>query len=244
MTSYPYPLIPTPPGDWRNSLYDLHAIRMAAIHNMLIRGFNSVFYHAPNVPPKDVPSFMKYCRAIVELVHEHHATEETAAFPALEAKLGKGAMDSNIAQHQEMLPKFDKWADLCSKILSKDAKYDPTEFTNLLQESTDLMYAHLVDEIPTMESSLLQKHFSEAELRELEEVVAKRVQEQVSIWGMPLAIVNSDLSFNSWFPPVPGPVLFVIRHVVMNVMGDMWKYGQSDKYMRLKDEIKPMYSPE
>lgn len=68
-----------------------------------------------------------------------------------EAKLGKGAMDSNIAQHQEMLPKFDKWADLCSKILSKDAKYDPTEFTNLLRESTDLMYTHLVDEIPTME---------------------------------------------------------------------------------------------
>lgn len=67
MTTYPYPLIPTPPGDWKNSVYDLHAIRMAGLHNILIRAFNSVFYHAPNVQPKDVPSFMKYCQTIVSI---------------------------------------------------------------------------------------------------------------------------------------------------------------------------------
>ncbi|CAE6445287.1 unnamed protein product [Rhizoctonia solani] len=83
MVSYPYPLIPTPPGDWKNSIYDLHAIRMAAIHNIFIRAFNSVFYHAPNVEPRDVPGFMKYCTSIVDTLHEHHNTEETTVFPAL-----------------------------------------------------------------------------------------------------------------------------------------------------------------
>lgn len=67
MTSYPYPLIPTPQGDWRKSLYDLHAIRMAGIHNIFIRSFNAIIYHAPNITSEDVPSFMKFCSIVVRM---------------------------------------------------------------------------------------------------------------------------------------------------------------------------------
>lgn len=38
---------------------------MASIHNVMIRSFNSIIYHAPSVTPEEVPSFMKYCRAVV-----------------------------------------------------------------------------------------------------------------------------------------------------------------------------------
>jgi hypothetical protein len=68
-----------------------------------------------------------------------------------EAKLGKGAMEVNLAQHQDFLPKFGEWADLCSKILANQAEYRPKEFLALLRESTDVLYVHLVAEIPTME---------------------------------------------------------------------------------------------
>ncbi|CAE6417183.1 unnamed protein product [Rhizoctonia solani] len=153
MVSYPYPLIPTPPGDWKNNIYDLNAIRMAGIHNIFIRAFNSVFYHAPNIGPKEVPGFMKYCISIVESLHEHHTTEETTAFPAFEAKLGKGTMDGNVAQHEEFMPKFNEWAELCKKIAAKEAEYNVTEFLNLLRASTDVLHPHFVDEISTLEAS-------------------------------------------------------------------------------------------
>ncbi|EUC57509.1 hemerythrin HHE cation-binding domain protein [Rhizoctonia solani AG-3 Rhs1AP] len=241
MVSYPYPLIPTPPGDWKSNIYDLQAIRMAAIHNIFIRALNSVFYHGPNVGPNDVPGFMKYCISLVDSLHEHHTTEETTAFPALEAKLGKGTMDGNVAQHEEFMPKFEEWAKLCKKIAANEAEYNATEFLDLLRASTDVLYPHFVDEVSTLESSILEKHFTEAELRDIENLIEKKVQEQSSIWNAPLIIVNTDLSFNPWFPAIPALAMFILRHVVINCMGDLWKYGQCDKYMRLKDEFKSMY---
>ncbi|KAG9073810.1 hypothetical protein FS749_014666 [Ceratobasidium sp. UAMH 11750] len=236
-----YPLIPTPPGDWKNNLYELHAIRMAALHNTFIRTLNSIIYHAPNITSEEVPSFMKYCNSLVAMMHEHHATEEEVVFPVFEEKLGKGAMDANVTQHQDFMPKFDEWAEHCKNILAKKAEFKPAEFTKLMRESTDVLAVHLVDEIPTMEASRLRPHFTEAELQALEVKIVKKVQELVSPWDLPLMLVNGDASYNSWFPEIPGPVIFVARHILMRLSGDMWKYGQSDKYMKSKEEYRSVY---
>ncbi|CAE6456466.1 unnamed protein product [Rhizoctonia solani] len=241
--SYPYPLIPTPPGDWQKNLHEMHAIRMAALHNIIIRSFNAIIYHAPNVTESDVPSFIKFCRAVADVVHEHHQTEEEVIFPCFEEKLGKGAMDANVNQHHDFMPQFDEWNEHCKKILSKEETYEHTKFVTMLRKSTDLLSAHLVDEIPTLEASIIKEHFTDAELRELEVRVAKKIQECISVWIMPILFVCGDLSYNSWFPDeIPTPVLFFARHVVTRIGGDMWKWGQSDRYCRLKDEFKPMYT--
>lgn len=214
---------------------------MASIHNVMIRSFNSIIYYAPNVTPEEVPSFMRYCQAAARLVHEHHSTEEEVAFPYLESKLGKGSMEANVTQHQDFMPKFDQWSDFCAKILAKEVEYRPTEFVELLRQSTDVLHIHLVDEIATLESSILRNHFTEDELRNLEVELLKKVHEKVTLWDIPLMLVNGDVSFNSWFPDFPAPVLFLVRHVLMNLPGGEWKYGQSDKYLRLKDESRSMY---
>ncbi|KAG9084227.1 hypothetical protein FRC07_013682 [Ceratobasidium sp. 392] len=214
---------------------------MAAIHNILIRSFNSIIYHAPNIKHEDVPSFMKYCNSVVGTVHEHHGVEEQIVFPVFEEKMGKGAMDANVTQHDDFMPKFDEWAELCKNILAKKAEYQPTEFIKLMRESTDVLAVHLVDEIPTMAADKLRPHFTEAELQALEVKIVKKVQELASPWDMPLMFVNGDISFNPWFPEIPGPILFIARQVLMRLSGDMWKYGQSDKHMNLKPEFKAMY---
>ncbi|CAE6484492.1 unnamed protein product [Rhizoctonia solani] len=201
--SYPYPLIPTPPGDWQKNLHEMHAIRMAALHNIIIRSFNAIIYHAPNVTESDVPSFIKFCRAVADVVHEHHQTEEEVIFPCFEEKLGKGAMDANVNQHHDFMPQFDEWNEHCKKILSKEETYEHTKFVAMLRKSTDLLSAHLVDEIPTLEASIIKEHFTDAELRELEVRVAKKIQECISVWIMPILFVCGDLSYNSWFPDEP-----------------------------------------
>ncbi|KAF8608154.1 hypothetical protein BDV93DRAFT_603026 [Ceratobasidium sp. AG-I] len=237
-----YALIPTPPGDWKNSIYDLHAIRMAAQHNILIRSFNSIIFHAPNIESSDVPSFIKYCCSVVAMVHEHHTTEEEVIFPFFESKLGAGAMDGNLAQHHDFTPKFNEWSQHCQNIQQGSISFDGRNFVALMRESTDILVPHLTDEIPTMESSILQQQFSESELKSLEISTAKKIRGLVSLWDLPLLFVNGDLEYNSWFPPIPAPVVFIARHAIMNRSGDVWKYGQADKYSKLKPEFKPMYS--
>ncbi|KAF8740418.1 Fungal specific transcription factor domain, partial [Rhizoctonia solani] len=247
--SYPYPLIPTPPGDWQKSLHEMQAIRMAALHNIIIRSFNAIIYHAPNVTEADVPSFIKFCRAVADVVHEHHQTEEEVMFPYLcvarqpEEKLGKGAMDANVSQHHDFMPHFDQWNEHCKKILAKEEVYESAHFVSMLRKSTDTLSAHLVDEIPTLEASIMKAHFTDAELRELETRIAKKIQECISVWILPILFVSGDLSYNSWFPDeIPMPVIFFARYISMRVGGDMWKWGQSDRYSQLKDEFKPMYA--
>ncbi|KAF8608153.1 hypothetical protein BDV93DRAFT_519217 [Ceratobasidium sp. AG-I] len=214
---------------------------MAALHNILIRSFNSIIYHAPNVGPTDVPPFMKYCRSVSAFVHEHHATEEQLVFPFFESKLGKGAMDANVTQHQDFLPQYNEWDQLCQDIQSGKSQYEAESFVTSLRKSTDLLVEHLADEIPTMEASKLKPHFSEAELQALEIDIDKKVKELSSLSDFPLLLVNGDTEYNPWFPEAPAPILFIVRHVLMRLAGDMWKYGQSDKYYKLKPEFKSLY---
>ncbi|CCO36190.1 hypothetical protein RSOLAG1IB_05757 [Rhizoctonia solani AG-1 IB] len=145
---------------------------------------------------------MKYCLAIIDCLHEHHTTEETTAFPALEAKLGKGIMDGNVAQHEEFMPKFNEWSELCKKIAANEVTYNTTEFLNPLRASMVGLHPHFVDEIATLDSAVMKKHFSEAELQAVEKRLEEKVQELSSICNAPLVLVNSDLTFNSWFPPL------------------------------------------
>lgn len=70
-----------------------------------------------------------------------------------ESKLGKGFMNTNVTQHQDFMPKFERWSELCGKILAKEAEYCLTEFVDLLRQSTDVLHVHLIDEIATLEVS-------------------------------------------------------------------------------------------
>jgi hypothetical protein len=57
---------------------------MANVHNMIIRGVNSIYLQAPHVKPADVPAFVQYCIQWYRLLDVHHTTEETDFFVAVE----------------------------------------------------------------------------------------------------------------------------------------------------------------
>ncbi|CAE6444863.1 unnamed protein product [Rhizoctonia solani] len=73
-------------------------------------------------------------------------------------------MDGNMAQHEEFMAKFNEWSELCKKITAKEAGYSAAEFLSPLRASMDALHPHFVDEIATLESSVMKEHFSEAEL--------------------------------------------------------------------------------
>ena len=51
------------------------ATEMANVHNVLIRGLNSIILQAPHVKEtQDIKDFMKYAEIWYILIHEHHTT--------------------------------------------------------------------------------------------------------------------------------------------------------------------------
>lgn len=73
---------------------------MALVHNIIIRGFNSIYLQAPKVKQDDVVDFLHYCQAWHVLMIGHHDSEESILFPGIEEATGvKGIMDADVQEH-------------------------------------------------------------------------------------------------------------------------------------------------
>lgn len=78
----------------------MKASHMAIVHNVLIRGYNSIYQQAPHIEPADYADFVGYCLAWHDMVQGHHDSEEAVLFPGIEEATGvKGIMDGEKAEH-------------------------------------------------------------------------------------------------------------------------------------------------
>ncbi len=99
---HPFSLIPTPNFSLKDSkttpdVFDELASEMALVHNIVIRGLNSIYLQAPHIKPVDEKSFCRYIACWYTLLHGHHHGEETMFFPAVEEMTGvKGIMDTTL----------------------------------------------------------------------------------------------------------------------------------------------------
>ncbi len=78
------------------------AVEMVVIHNIILRGINSVYLQCVNVErdPGAVADFVNYASVWAGLVKEHHDGEEELIFPELEELVGApGIMAANVDQH-------------------------------------------------------------------------------------------------------------------------------------------------
>jgi hypothetical protein len=135
---------------------------MAAAHNTFIQGLNAMIRHGPNVKEDKVEPFMWFCLALVrrktslwyfpfhimllfqlENIHHHHSLEETFYFPAMEEKLGEGALSENIKEHEEFVPKLEALDEWCKKVQKGEVVYDGNVFLGMVDEFADTMVAHM-----------------------------------------------------------------------------------------------------
>jgi hypothetical protein len=73
---------------------------MAIVHNVIIRGYNSIYKQAPHIRPRDVRDFLGYSLTWNDLVINHHRSEETVIFPLYEKHSGvPGLMDTDREEH-------------------------------------------------------------------------------------------------------------------------------------------------
>ncbi|KAI5860610.1 hypothetical protein GGS23DRAFT_599418 [Durotheca rogersii] len=84
----PIPLVTTPQYETnKTDIFTTGATHMALLHNVILRGYNSIWQQAPHVRPADVPDFVGYCRVWHQFVVHHHDDEEGALFPKIAALL-------------------------------------------------------------------------------------------------------------------------------------------------------------
>ncbi|EMD70094.1 hypothetical protein COCSADRAFT_177709 [Bipolaris sorokiniana ND90Pr] len=130
-------------------------IEMANVHNLLLRGLNSIYNQAPFVTlPADISDLMLYTTAWADTIHHHHSAEETLFFPRIEA-LAKAAgqdcnMAGNVAQHQGFeagMAEMVRWA---KRVGSGEVKYDAEVLKGLIDAFAPLLTQHLHEEIDTL----------------------------------------------------------------------------------------------
>ena len=62
--------------------------------------------------------------------------EETFYFPAMEEKLGKGALSRNIGEHEESVPKLEALYEWCQKVQKGEVMYDGKVFLGMVKPDT------------------------------------------------------------------------------------------------------------
>lgn len=132
------------------------ATEMANVHNLLLRGLNSIYLQAPYVKdPKDIADLLFYTHAWAATVHHHHSVEESHFFPKMEA-LAKDAglegcsMETNLEQHhafEKGLEETNKWVE---DVRAGKQEYDSKKLVNYIDSFAPTLTQHLHDEIDTL----------------------------------------------------------------------------------------------
>ena len=134
---------------------------MALAHNGIIRGLNSIYVQATNIPREDlttVQDFLTYCQCWCESMHHHHDAEEQEFFPSIERLSGvQGLMSRNVEQHRAFTPGFEEFQAYAQTCPVKG--YDGQKVKSLIEAFAEPLTRHLHDEIETLRA--LDKYDSE-----------------------------------------------------------------------------------
>jgi len=230
----PYAILPTPPGDWED-IFEKQAIEMAIAHNMFIRGLNAVYFHAPNIKEGQVQSFAFFCNSLFGMIHHHHTMEEELGFPFYESKLGAGTMQHNVEEHHAFSAGFEDLETYIKEIRAGTAKYDGKLVIEKLESFADELVQHLHDELPSIESSKMRAAFTKKDLQDLESALTKRILKEVSLTEvLPLGLILHDKSTAPQFPPLPKPIIWLVRYGLYHIHSDAWAFAPCDVYGKLK----------
>ncbi|KAG8969880.1 hypothetical protein FRC03_000126 [Tulasnella sp. 419] len=232
-----YQCVPIPSGD-RSDLAALQSIRMAVLHNIIIRGINSMISYAPEIQTSELPAFLKYCEQFDYFLHHHHALEEEVYFDMIEKKLGQGSMKDNVDGHQTFKAPYEAWNKSRESLAKGEAKWNPSDFIAEIRAFTEPLLEHLKEEIDTLKVDVIREKFTPAELQHIEKTMEAASKKGLNpVWHPPFLFINGDGVNGKWFPPAPAPVIFLCRDVLFRLHTDVWKYGCADKNMKVKERF-------
>ncbi|KAK4182627.1 hemerythrin HHE cation binding domain-containing protein [Podospora australis] len=246
---HPFTLIPTPVfllksanPDAKTDKFDEIASEMANVHNMFVRGLNSIYLQAPHIVPSDEKHFANYILAFHNFLHIHHHGEETQFFPEVEAMAGiPGLMEGNVEQHHAFHDGLAAFKQYAEDVVAGKERYDGGKVRGIIDSFGSALMEHLADEIPTLVG--LRRY--EDKMGGLEGAIKEEAEtsmKKLGLMGLVPCFANLDVHYENdmWinWPPAPGPVKFLVKTVLWWVMRDVRKFGAVDR----TGTMQPLYA--
>ncbi|KAK4120480.1 hypothetical protein N657DRAFT_692966 [Parathielavia appendiculata] len=245
---HPFPVIPTPvflakSKNEEPDMFDELASEMVHVHNMMIRGLNSIYLQAPHIKSADEKGFCKYILLWHELLHGHHSGEEALFFPEVEKLTGvKGIMETNVEQHKAFHDGIGRFKAYAQSVIAGGQKYEGSKVVAMINEFGPALIQHLTDEIPTV---LGLRQYGKDRLAGLPKVFdqeGEQAMKELGLAGMVFCFANLDMQYEnamwqSW-PPAPPPVKVLCRSVFWWLNPDARKFGAVDRMGKMQ----PLYA--
>ncbi|KIO34530.1 hypothetical protein M407DRAFT_16508 [Tulasnella calospora MUT 4182] len=231
--------VPIPAGD-RNDVFDCQSIRMVILHNIIIRGFNSMLHYSGQVEPgtPSYQSFLAYSNEVLVYLHKHHLFEEERYFPFLESHLGAGTMSGNVNEHEAFKAPLAAFESLLNDLRSGKATWNVETFRKSIYDFANILKEHLSEEIDTIRPAVLKAKITREQLVAFEAESKKYFIANTSLVRDPqFLFINGDGVNGAWFPPMPGPISFVSKALLWHLHSDWWQFGSCDKNMHVKPEF-------
>ncbi|KAG9245755.1 hypothetical protein BJ878DRAFT_335916 [Calycina marina] len=242
----PFQLLETPrkkartAGDMKTAKEETGAFaaasEMVLIHNMIIRGLNSIYVQAPNIKePKDVQDFFTYMYSWALLVHMHHHNEEEVIFPLLEKAIGvDGYMEKNVDQHKLFGPGLTAFDDYVKAGKAGEIQFDGVKVQTIIDSFASIFIEHLKEEIPTFLA--LDKYENKIDWPAYNAaVLEKAVKKGDTEFEIPFAIVNQDMTFEGGihagtFPDIPLIPMLLFKHWFIPKHLEAWRFAPCTRH--------------
>lgn len=213
---------------------------MANIHNMLLRGLNSILRQAPYVPDssrpeyesEDVRDLLLYVRAWCRTLEHHHRAEESTFFPQVEKMTGiVDLMDELEEQHEEFEYGLAVLKDYVEKVVEKPNHYRWMTMKTMISSFAPALVHHLYDEIDFI---LSMDSYNGEGLRKcwLEtDKAACQVEDNTMLYEiLPFVLGNSDKTFEggNTFPTVPKHLQYGLKFWLKKKHRGAWRFNCCD----------------
>lgn len=237
----PLSLIPTPggTGEKDDDPFAEFASHMALVHNIIIRGYNSMYLQAPRLKTADIPDFLHYCHSWYEFVVGHHDSEEKVLFPQIKEATGvDGIMDDDIQEHAAFHDGLDEMKAYVDTCLALPSKYSGAEFVKIFDSFAPAFHSHLVRE-PLKLASLSKYNFDMKTLGD--QTTQYALQRYSTTDVLPILWYNLDTKFEGgkWesFPPLPAPIKWYMVNILGWWKSNWWRFSSCGANLVERDEL-------
>ncbi|KKY20809.1 putative hemerythrin hhe cation binding domain-containing protein [Phaeomoniella chlamydospora] len=216
------------------------AQKMAEVHNTFIRLCNASYIQAPQIKPgtADASDFLTWNKYIVDMIHEHHDSEEEEMFPLLENLVGTpGILSGNVDQHQAFHDALEKFESYCKNTKADD--YSSEKVRQLWEELAPALNKHLMDEPETF---YRLKDTDPKELQKLLDQFNKAAEKKTDLFTFGVLFLQAqDNEFPGvngktqiLFADMPGFARYMIHYGTAWRYNRLWKFNPSDTFGNMK----------
>ncbi|KUI68305.1 hypothetical protein VM1G_03929 [Cytospora mali] len=222
------------------------AQEMCLVHNVLLRGINSVYLQCVNVEvqsPESIPDFVNYAEQWGLSVHEHHETEETFFFPEIESFAGaEGIMEASVGQHEAFHDGLAAFMGYIDAVKSGRETYSGERLKGIIESFMPVLREHLWDEVKTL---LALEEFEDkgdwvAWFKRTQAAILKKTgNADMKYTTVPFFLCNHDRTFEegkfAGWPPVPWFARLLVRWFFAPKHKAWWRFAPCDVYGEPRD---------